>query len=504
MPGHTLFVNGETLSPRTKAGTWVTTPSNSLSTVDIKSTKWELPEEPSIIPPLRDFNFAGMTTTTQLINAGFTFSRGSTASYIDGTGTLKFVGANQARFAYDPETLKARGLVLEAPATNLLNWSESFATSGGCNNNWIDVNISRTTGHTSPSNSLNAIQFTATGSNATLISSALSGVTIQKSFSFWMKGQTGTESAFYTFNGGTSWSTVSALSTTWKRYELGPFTPDGQVGFKIGNTGNSIFIWGAQLEPRLDPSLDTTYPADGRSDWDEGFNVSTSYVSSGSTRGTRSADFCSIRGSSFTSWFGTTYGTIIYEAANSTPMAFMGDDFAGGIPTNWHIFAFVPERLSPTVYSSYNSSFGSTAWSHGVAGTWQYSYPYRLLAGNVDYKFAFSYEPKQMTLVSPWGTNSSRKENFISLPPRLNGLYLTTFRNAFANNATMFTYPADTAYIKRIRYWDQAIPEKVLYPVIVGGSEFVRADNSVDYTWEVYNRAMNEYGLKEYYGSYLV
>lgn len=506
LPGYTLYVNGETLSAREKVGTWVTTNSSSLSGVTISSTKWELPQEPSVISPVKDFNFAGMTNTAQLLAAGFTFTRGSTASYINETGKLIFVGPNQARFAYDPETLEAKGLVLEAPATNLLNWSESFATSGGCNNNWINFNLQRTSGNTSPADTLNSILFTATGSNATLISSSPSGITTHIAFSFWMKGQTGNENVYYTINGGTQWSQIQGLSTQWKRYQFTPFTGDGQVGFKIGNTGQSVFIWGAQLEPRLDTSLNNLV-VNGIASWDYYMTIATSYVPSGSTRGTRSADLCSIRGNSFTSWFGNTYGTVIYEATSNNTFAFSGTDFGpdpvgNPIPTDWHSLRLFGNDKSIILSSLYNTTFGLTAWTNEVVGDWWVSYPYPRRTADTPYKFSFSYEPNKLTLIGNRNVKSNVKNDFISLPPNMSRMYLAVF--TLATQAEQIQYPYDTAYIKRIRYWNQVLPEKLLQLLNTADNEMLIADNSIDYTWEKFNAIRDEYGFTQYYGSYLV
>lgn len=64
------------------------------------------------------------------------FLRASSATYYDSAGLVKIAGNNVARFDYNPETLALRGLLIEETRTNLLNWSQTFATAGGTQNNW--------------------------------------------------------------------------------------------------------------------------------------------------------------------------------------------------------------------------------------------------------------------------------------------------------------------------------------------------------------------------------
>lgn len=52
--------------------------------------------------------------------AGLTFTRASSATYFDSTGTLQTAGTNVPRYDYDPTTLLLRGLLLEDSRTNFL------------------------------------------------------------------------------------------------------------------------------------------------------------------------------------------------------------------------------------------------------------------------------------------------------------------------------------------------------------------------------------------------
>ncbi len=59
------------------------------------------------------------------------FTRSSTATYFDSTGTLQTASNNTPRFDYDPATLTAKGLLMEEARTNYIYNSEFSGLSGG-------------------------------------------------------------------------------------------------------------------------------------------------------------------------------------------------------------------------------------------------------------------------------------------------------------------------------------------------------------------------------------
>jgi len=126
---------------------------------------------------LGDGSTLNLDFTTGVLDSRLTFTRSTTATYINSSGYVTVMGAaatndpTKARFDYDPATLAPRGLLIESQATNLLNFSETFATTGGTNNNWADTNLTRTsTNNTSPRNDATALQITASAGNGTIIS----------------------------------------------------------------------------------------------------------------------------------------------------------------------------------------------------------------------------------------------------------------------------------------------------------------------------------------------
>lgn len=226
--------------------------------------------------------------TTGVLDSRITFGRASTATFINSSGLVASAANGVARFDYDPTTLAARGLLIEGSATNLLNWSESFATSGGTNNNWSDTNITRTsTNNADPAGGTTALRITASDPNGTIISSAAIGTSASRTFSVWLRRVTGTGNIQYTQNNGTNYNT-QAITESWVRYTF-THTENHRVGIRIVTSGDAIELWGAQLETGSGAS---------------------SYIPTGSSQATRATDHCTMPTNSFIT--GTLYPQTLF------------------------------------------------------------------------------------------------------------------------------------------------------------------------------------------------
>jgi len=228
--------------------------------------------------------------TQGVLDSRITFTRASTATFINSSGLVASASNNVPRFDYDPSTLAPRGLLVEGQATNLLNWSEAFATSGGTNNNWGDTNITRTsTNNTDPAGGTTALRITASAGNGTIISSAAIGTSAARTFSVWLRRVTGTGNIQYTPTNGATYTT-QAITSSWVRYTF-THTANHQVGIRIVTSGDAIELWGAQLETGSGAS---------------------SYTPTGASQGTRAADTVRMSSTNFSSWFNAT-GTFLVE-----------------------------------------------------------------------------------------------------------------------------------------------------------------------------------------------
>lgn len=270
--------------------------------------------------PAASFNFLSGET----LDSRITFTRGSSATRVNSSGLIETVSSGNPRFDYDPVTLAVRGLLIEEQRTNLLVRSSDYSTSWG-----PLTGISLTAGQASPdTGSTNATRVQCTTSGATRIltqtASVASGMVYV--FSAYMKKGTtsygvmaltdGTAStqALWTFDlnaGATAQNLITTIASTagvidagngWFRCWVRITSPDTSVQARAfptnaantanGATGDNIILFGAQLEAG---------------------SVVSSYIPTGASQVTRSADSASITGSAFISWFNPTEGAMLTE-----------------------------------------------------------------------------------------------------------------------------------------------------------------------------------------------
>lgn len=441
-PGYTMICNGITLSSASgyPVGTWVSTTGPTLAGIGITWSPWQLPSEPGYTAPNKTFDFIGMTYNNRVKEVGFNFTRSTTATYIGSSGYLMTAAINEPRLDYDPDTLTPNGLLLEPTATNWLNWSESFATSGGCNNNWIDINVSRTTGVTSPSGNTTAIRFTATQANGMLIATeGVTSGTIYGTWSCWFRGVSGTESLYITLDGGTSWTQIKNLSTKWKRTgsqltstDVGMTYSPFYMGFKLGNTNDSVEIWGAQVEERrlswgaqsaMDPLVYVDY---------------TSYIQSGATRGIRGNEKCWISGTSFSSWFSITQGTFLYDTKNNYDIVVSNSSAYYTGPLEYYIAS------NPLIICR---RYG-TDQQAGLYGLVPWAYPQSSYPLNLPIKSIISYWPYGLKISSNGGLSTNTYTGTTSYIYNYNQLSLTTIFGQVEDR------PHSQSYIRKIMYWN--------------------------------------------------
>ena len=78
---------------------------------------------------------------SKTLDPRITFTRNSTATYVDEAGIIKTAAAGKARFDHDPVTGECRGLLIEEQRTNLIQQSTDFTTYWSKYNVTIDPNV---------------------------------------------------------------------------------------------------------------------------------------------------------------------------------------------------------------------------------------------------------------------------------------------------------------------------------------------------------------------------
>ena len=230
-------------------------------------------------------------TKMSALDSRFTFTRSTTATYINSSGYVASAAINEARFECDATTLAAKGLLIEGSATNLLLQSESLATSPWSAQNGATVaNVSLT----NPANGATSTQITTGGAGSNLVGQTPTyGAAGAHTLSIWVRSGTATRISIGIYSGGFVTGTISVLSgsatvtgtdlftvtnltSTWTKLQIVyttlsagavliyPDTPSPTVGL-------TVYAWGAQLETGKGAS---------------------SYIPTTTAQVTKAADFC--------------------------------------------------------------------------------------------------------------------------------------------------------------------------------------------------------------------
>lgn len=241
------------------------------------ATGYVAPPFPDMWAPLSDDlkMIAGYPVNTKLIS----FSRASTATYIDKSGVLQTAAVNEARF-------EKEGLLIEGQSTNM------FLYSGDQNNTyWSKTRVTVTTGFTAPDGSTNAIKMVASTDpiSAHYISKPLAVVAGNAyTLSFFVKAgeytkcrlnfsgsiTTDNMSCDFDLAAGSATSatgvgnpTITALTDGWYRISATSevvasagalscniWIMDGNTTTLTGDGVKGLYVWGAQLETGTVPS----------------------------------------------------------------------------------------------------------------------------------------------------------------------------------------------------------------------------------------------------------
>jgi hypothetical protein len=209
-----------------------------------------------------DLNFMGAPLDPRI-----TFTRASTATYTDASGTIQTVAANTPRWDYDPVTHALRGLLIEEARTNNLVISSDFT-----NPFWTKAGVTAAaptvTGNqtTAPDGTLTASRFVipavSGAGSVSIVYANYNPAAAIHAFSVYLKGSVGGELIY--IEASTAGVTFYAsprltLTTQWQRFTL--VTPALTAAvwiFAIGTDlrdvtqastpAQTVYAWCAQVE----------------------------------------------------------------------------------------------------------------------------------------------------------------------------------------------------------------------------------------------------------------
>jgi hypothetical protein len=327
--------------------------------------------------------------------SGATFSRASSATYIDSSGTLVTATSGNPRFDYDPVGLGLRGLLIEPASTNLVTFSAAFDDASWTKNAIRAVSANSADAATPDGVNTSAELIRESGANSSHVVYQTLGTAVTAGslvhFTVYAKDDTsnprnflrlkvttGTNEIYANFDltGGNSPTTGSAgngggqLSASaedagngWKRLRVSGvattsgtsltaaiFLQDSFGGAETysGDNASGVNLWGAQVEA--------------------GTSVATSYIPTGAATASRAAETLAVTG--FTGFSGN-YG----DGTNFTMITDFSRPYFESTATTAYpqaatlcaLASCSTNRISQS-YVPASSEFSSNSW---VSGTQQ-------------------------------------------------------------------------------------------------------------------------------------
>jgi hypothetical protein len=177
----------------------------------------------------------------------FDFTRSGNATRVNSDGLIELVSTNVPRLNYpliDGVVSGCPSLLLEPSRLNVATYSEDFS-----NGVYSKLNGTVTTNTAiSPDGTQNADTWTATSGSAQLQGVVVITSGVQYTMSIYLKRKTGTGQV--ALRGVSNTSTNITITDEWQRYSVTLTSTDtnGRYGVFLLNSGDEVYVWGAQLE----------------------------------------------------------------------------------------------------------------------------------------------------------------------------------------------------------------------------------------------------------------
>lgn len=265
-----------------------------------------------------------------------TFTRASSGTYFDATGTLQTATTNTARFDYNPSTLAARGMLVEEQRTNSIRNNTMqgavAGTPGTLPTNWFTftgvTGLTRQIVGTGNENGITYIEIRLSGtpSAAGVYQIGFDG---QNNIAA-LTGQTWSQSVYIKLQAGT-YTGISATRLGFNEYNSVPAYVTGNLVTVTAatdsalatqrQTGTQVLNGGATtafVQPYLDfalsgAAIDITLRI-GLPQLEQGA-FATSVISTSTAAATRSADVANVN--TLSPWYNASAGTLFVDAVLS-------------------------------------------------------------------------------------------------------------------------------------------------------------------------------------------
>jgi len=279
---------------------------------------------------LGDGSTLSLDFTTGVLDSRLTFTRSTTATYINSSGYVTSAAINAPRFDYSLTTIgEPRGLLIEGQIANACLNSQALTTG------WLNVNM------ITPTNPAIADPFGGTSATWKLV--AASGTAIHTwrhsvitltaaayTFSFWAKAVeydrviiadpgTGIGACTFLLTGN---GTATVVGGTATNPQITPY-PFGWYRCSVTmTTSATTYAFGIAGYPATGATIDNygaTYTGTGTEGvYATGLQIelgsgASSYIPTGASQVTRNADDCTITGTNFSSWYNPNEGSTLIQ-----------------------------------------------------------------------------------------------------------------------------------------------------------------------------------------------
>lgn len=329
---------------------------------------------PTIRPSL-DLAFA----QTRELDSRITFTRSSTATFVNRNGIIETAAVNTPRFDHDPITGESLGLLIEESRTNLLTYSEGYNTGGwSLNNSTMSSNAT-----TSPDGATNGFLLTEnTASSGHFFNQT--GITLTASttytFSAFVKrngrdvvlqinnGNNPLSVSLFTWNlsNGTYVGSSDVVGIAGLTNKTGTITAYPNGWYRItatfisgtSTTGGSTFYIEATDNASVPAPSTPSYTGNGTSGFyvwgaqvEQGTFV-TSYIPTTTSSVTRSSDLATMSGTNLSSWYNSLEGTAFIESYMKNFNGAVGIPSYGFKSTSNsnYYYGFSRDNINPFIY----------------------------------------------------------------------------------------------------------------------------------------------------------
>lgn len=172
----------------------------------------------------------------------FVFDRNSDATFVGSDGLIQTASFDIPRFDYSGRTCPV--ILAEPQSTNLATYSEDLTNAA-----WVKTTATITSNsETAPDGTLTADTLTATAANGQVQQVYTGSSATTYTASFYIKRKTGTGNIYLRSVENTN--TLITVTNEWTRVDLATTSTSTsiRIGIRIEDSGDEVYLWGAQLE----------------------------------------------------------------------------------------------------------------------------------------------------------------------------------------------------------------------------------------------------------------